>query len=234
MTAPLISVIVPTFDGERYLEAALASVLTQPWRPLEVVVSDDGSSDGTVTMAQASGAPVRVVRQTRGGPAAARNLGLSAARGDFIAFIDQDDLWIPEKLAVQMAAFDADPALDVCVGHIQRFHDAAAGSVRVMLDDPVPAYLSITMLAKRAAFDRVGGFDTSLAFSDSADWFFRARDAGVNVLLLPNLLTLHREHDANMSLTRGDQARQEFMRLLKRKIDRERGRATVHGDSAGE
>lgn len=228
MTTPLISVIIPTFNGERYLEAALTSVLAQPWRPLEVVVVDDGSSDSTVAVAQTSG--VRVVRQMRRGAAAARNLGLSAARGDFIAFIDHDDLWIPNKLAVQMAAFDVDPALDVCVGHLQRFHDVATSSGRVTLGDPVPAYLSITMLAKRAAFDLVGGFDTSLILSNSADWFFRARDAGVKVRMLRDLLTLHRDHDANMSLTREDQARQEFMRLLKKKINRERARTKTDSE----
>ena len=219
MMAPLITVVIPCHNGERYLEETLASVLHQTWRPIDVVVVNDGSTDNSAALAERLGDPIRVVSQSQRGPAAARNCGIATARGDLIAFIDQDDLWVPEKLTMQMAAFEADPALDVCVGYIQRFRDTAHG--RVKRGKPVPGYLSVTLLAKRALFD-LHLFDAARKYSDSADWFLHVQAAGYNIRLLPDLLTLHRDHADNLSLTHGDESRQEFLHLLKAKIDRER------------
>jgi GT2 family glycosyltransferase len=88
------------------------------------------------------------------------------------------------------------------------------------------------MLAKRTAFDCVGLFDSTRKYSDSADWFLRANAAGLRIRLLPDLLTLHRQHGDNLSVTHGDQSRQEFLQLIKAKIDRERGRSSRSGDHA--
>ena len=95
----MISCIVPVYNGERYLAETLQSILGQRVGPLEVIVVDDGSTDGTAGVARRFGSAIRVLHQTNAGPAAARNLGLSEARGDFVAFLDADDLWKPDKLA---------------------------------------------------------------------------------------------------------------------------------------
>ena len=105
MTKPnLISCIVPVFNGERYLAEALDSILAQTWRPLEVIVVDDGSTDGTAHIAAGYGAEVSYIHQANAGPAAARNRGLDAARGEFIAFLDADDLWHKDKLSARWPA----------------------------------------------------------------------------------------------------------------------------------
>ena len=140
-----------------------------------------------------------------------------------IAFIDQDDLWVPEKLNMQMAAFEADPALDVCVGYIQRFRDTAHG--RVKRGKPVPGYLSVTLLAKRALFD-LHLFDAARKYSNSADWSLHVQAAGCNIRLLPDLLTLHRDHADNLSLMHGDESRQEFLHTAQGQ-DRSRTRSIV-------
>lgn len=113
--AALISCIVPVFNGERYVSETLDSILAQTYRPLELIVADDGSTDGTAAVVARYGEPVRYLWQSNQGPAAARNLGVSAAQGEFVAFLDADDLWHPEKLTRQMARFHARPELSLSV-----------------------------------------------------------------------------------------------------------------------
>jgi glycosyltransferase involved in cell wall biosynthesis len=193
---------------------------------MEVIVVDDGSDDDTAAVAAGFGPPVRVVTQARGGPASARNRGLEEARGGFVAFIDQDDLWRSDKLALQLAAFDADPSLDVSVTQIQRFRTSRTGKDLVTVGDPVPGYLTVTMLARRAAFARIGPLDSSLTYSDSAEWFVRAREKALKVRLLPEVLAYHRNHGANLSELSVDRAHSEFLRLAKMQMEKARRRGT--------
>ena len=106
MSAPLISCIVPVYNGERFLSQTLDSVLGQTYRPLEVLLSDDGSTDGTPQIAARYSKRIRYLTHANTGPGAARNRGLRLARGDFVALLDADDLWHPEKLERQMAQFE--------------------------------------------------------------------------------------------------------------------------------
>lgn len=124
MDTPLVSCIVPTFNSRRFVGEALASILAQTYRPLEIIVADDGSTDGTIELVRAHGGYITLVSQATVGPASTRNLGLDAARGDFIAFLDADDRWHPEKLERQIARFLAQPALDLCVTAAQLFWTA--------------------------------------------------------------------------------------------------------------
>jgi glycosyltransferase involved in cell wall biosynthesis len=102
MKESLISCIVPVYNGERYLGETLDSIFAQTYQPLEIIVVDDGSTDGTATVAASYGQRVRYLCQTNQGKAAARNRGFGAAQSEFIAFIDADDLWHPEKLTRQI------------------------------------------------------------------------------------------------------------------------------------
>src|SRR5215475_2242760 len=106
---PLISCIVPVYNGEKYLAEAIETIVQQSYRPLEIIIADDGSTDGTAKVAERYSNLLRYLRQDNAGTAAARNLGLSAAVGEFVAFLDADDLWHPEKLARQMGRFEARP-----------------------------------------------------------------------------------------------------------------------------
>src|SRR5215468_9302617 len=115
MNSSLISCIVPVFNGERYVREALDSILAQTHRPLEIIVADDGSTDGSANVVAAFRDGVRYLRQSNQGPSSARNLGIRAALGDFIAFLDADDLWHPQKLQRQMDRFKTRPELDYCV-----------------------------------------------------------------------------------------------------------------------
>ena len=108
-----VSVLIPCYNREGSLPAAVESALVQTAPPEEVVVVDDGSTDGSAAVAEGFGPPVRVVRQANGGAAAARNRGLDECRGEWVAFLDSDDVWAPDKLERQLAAAAAAPDADL-------------------------------------------------------------------------------------------------------------------------
>jgi len=114
---PLVSVIMPAFNAAYFIEEALLSVLAQNYQPLEILVVDDGSTDDTAAVVARFGDKIRYIRQSNAGPGAARNKGLEFATGEWIAFLDSDDTWLPGKLAKQAALMAADPELGLS------FHD---------------------------------------------------------------------------------------------------------------
>src|SRR5581483_3242492 len=191
MTRPLISCIVPTFNSERYLAETLDSILSQAYRPLDIIVADDGSTDGTIDVAARYGNPVRFINQETAGPAATRNLGLRVSSGEYIAFLDADDLWHPEKLTLQMGRFNGRSELDICITHIQMFWTKDLSNEEAYYENhprarPLPGYATTTLLARRDIFSRVGQFNTELWFGDATDWFIRAIEHGAVIELLPD------------------------------------------------
>lgn len=230
---PLISCIVIVYNGERFIAAAVDSVRAQSWRPIEVIVADDGSTDRTAEIVAGYGDEVRFVTQETAGPPSTRNLGLGAATGEYVAFLDGDDLWHEEKLERQMARLEAEPGLDACVTHAQHFWMPEMAEEEAKLRDQprghvVPGYIASTLLAPRALFDRVGGFDTKLWFGDGADWFMRAAEKGVVVALLDDILLYHRMHEGNLTRRRADASRDEFLDIVRASLDRRR----AAGDAA--
>jgi glycosyltransferase involved in cell wall biosynthesis len=227
MNGALISCIVPVFNGERYLAEALESILKQSYRPLEIIVADDGSTDGTREVVQRYGAQVRYLHQPNSRPAIARNLGLGAATGEFVAFLDADDLWHPEKLERQMARFQARPELHLCVTHVQNFwipelRDEEERFRSHRLSKPMPGYVTVTLLARRSLFEAVGPFNAALRHGDSTDWFLRAAEHGAVMELLPDVLSYRRLHQTNRSRLLASNSRDEFLKIVKAVIDRRR------------
>jgi len=188
---------------------------------------DDGSTDGTAAVVASYETHVRYIFQSNAGPSAARNRGLQAAQGEFAAFLDADDLWHPEKLARQMARFGARPELDVCITHVRHFWiPELIEEQRRFRDDwhakALPGYCPGTLLARRTVFDTVGQFNPTLWHSNTTDWFLRAAEHGVFVGLLPEVLTYHRLHHANLSRLGASASREEHLQLVKASLDRRR------------
>jgi glycosyltransferase involved in cell wall biosynthesis len=228
MTSPkLISCIVPVFNGEDYIKETLDSIHGQTYRPIQVIVADDGSTDGTADIVERYPHAVVYVRQENSGPAWARNLGLSVATGEFIAFLDADDLWHPQKLERQIACFEACPGLDYCVAHIQNFWISELETEAERFKDhprskPVPAYTTHTLLARRSLFEAIGEFDASLHHCDDTEWFLRAGDHGATGELLPEVLAYRRLHRTNRSRIFSHASRQEYLQLIKSRLDQQR------------
>ncbi|HEY2988594.1 MAG TPA: glycosyltransferase family A protein [Candidatus Binatia bacterium] len=202
MKLPLISCIVPVFNGERYLRETLDSILAQTYRPLEVVVIDDGSTDGTSAIVADYGVQVRYLWQANSGPATARNLGLSAARGDYVAFLDADDLWHPEKLARQMARFGTRPEIDLCFSRFENFWmpelaEEEARYQRHPLSHPQSAWSICTLLAQRAVFESFGKFQEGARELENMPWFLHAAAQGAVVEILSDILMYRRLHPEN-------------------------------------
>lgn len=225
MGAPLVSVILPVHDGARFLAQTLESALAQDHRPLEVVVIDDGSTDDSARLAE-SHPGVQVFRQENRGVAAARNEGVRRARGRFLAFLDQDDLWEAGKLRLQLARLQERPDLGFVMA-MQRPLLAPG--------DPVPAwvrpgllsagtrvYVPSNLLVRREVFEQVGPFDETLrGGGDDTDWFARARDASVAHEFLDEVL-LHKRIHAGASSGRVAESKGDLLKLLRAKIRRGR------------
>lgn len=224
--APL-SCIIPCYNGARYLDDAIQSILDQTRRPQEIIVVDDGSTDGSAAVVARYGSSVRYHRRQNGGPAAACNTGIALTRYDFVAFLEQDDLWVSHKIERQLAAFEIDERLDYCVTKIQNFwepslQEEASHYAGQAVMQPVPGYVVQTLLARRRAFSIVGGFDESLRFACATDWFIRAEEAGARGLLLQDVLTHRRLHERNYSRTNRGASREQFLQVVKSMLDRRR------------
>jgi glycosyltransferase involved in cell wall biosynthesis len=224
---PLVSCIVPIWNRAAYLTEALDSILAQTYQPIELLVVDDGSTDGSERIAAAYGQQLRLIRQAHAGPSAARNTGLVAARGSFVAFLDSDDRWHPEKLARQMARFVERPELELCICWVQNFWEPelAAEAKRYRHHrraKPVPGYVAAALLARRAAFERVGPFDERLVFGDGPEWFVRAHRRGLLLDVVPEVLLYRRLHSSNYTRVAESAARDQYLDLLREHLERRR------------
>jgi glycosyltransferase involved in cell wall biosynthesis len=229
MSTLLVSVIVPVFDTERYLAEALDSILAQPHRPLQVIVVDDASRDGSVRVAESYGDPVRVVKHThQQGPAQACNDGIAAADGEFLAFLDADDLWHPDKLERQLEHFVRRDDLDCSSTHIQNFVSPECEGAKDLDPDllrPMPGGL-VTLLLRRRVLDAVGLLDPQFRHTYSTQWLVRARERGVVMETLPDVLVQRRLHLDNMSHSETSDSHDEHLDMVKALLDRRRA---AHG-----
>ena len=125
---PLISVIIPVYNGERYLVEAIESALAQSWRPIEIILIDDGSTDGSAALARRFAPEVKYEFIDHAGAGAARNRGVALAGGDYLAFLDADDLWTKRKLESQMAVFNSPNPPDLLLGFVEHFISPDVGS----------------------------------------------------------------------------------------------------------
>jgi glycosyltransferase involved in cell wall biosynthesis len=225
-----VSAIIPVFNGERYLAQAIASVQTQGPVVAQLIVVDDGSTDQSGALASLLAPDAILVRQSNLGPGAARNAGASLARGDYLAFLDADDVWMPGKLAAQVAALDADPLLDIVGGAVEPFVspdlDPADAARLHCHAGPLTGYVFGALLIRREAFARVGPIATGLTVGEGIDWLDRARNAGLRIDMRPEVVLRRRLHATNLGV-RQRQAAGDYARVLKASLDRRRQLASA-------
>jgi glycosyltransferase involved in cell wall biosynthesis len=218
-------VIVPAYNAGRFLREAIDSVLAQSYRPIEAIVVDDGSTDDTALVATSYGSQVVFVSQPNSGTAAARNRGLALASGEFYAFLDADDIFSPEKTALQVAALAADPGLDIVFTNMQNYLDPSAAGYAAQPPGvslpPLPGVLPGTVLIRRESFHRVGNFDESVCFAEFVEWLLRSRELGLREKVLPEVLLRRRIHDQNKGVRQRDE-REQYLKYIKAALDRRR------------
>jgi len=214
----LVSTIVPVYNRPRQLREAVESALRQDYRPIEIVIVDDGSTDETPDVAQALAHAypnvVRVTRQANAGPGAARETGRKLTRGEFIQYLDSDDLLLPGKFSAQVAALRADPAADVAYGitHMRDADGALGQAPHKRTGERIatmfPAFLmsrwweTATPLYRRTVTDAAGPW-TALSLEEDWEYDCRVASLGGRLVWVPLPVSEHRDH-SGMRLSRGD------------------------------
>lgn len=208
VTADDVSVVMPVRDGERYLAEALDSVLAQSAPPGEVIVVDDGSTDGTAEVIASFGDRVRSAHQEPRGHAAALNRGIGLATRPWLAFLDADDLWTPNALAVRVARANEPGVPQLVGGRVEQFvspelTDDERARFRF---DPKPSRAQVfgAIIVRRAAFTTVGAVDESLPSASTIDWISRARVAELRVGTVDDVVLRRRLHTSNMGVVLDD------------------------------
>lgn len=218
---PTVSVIIPSFNCEAYIAETIDSVLQQTFKDVELIVVDDGSTDGTQQIVAAYGAPVRLITQANAQVCAARNRGIAEAQGAFICLMDHDDYWFPQKLERQLAEFAAHPEVGVVYSTFIRWHRTAAGAFPAPESFDLKPYgdgieeafsgwiyhqflldcwmLTSTAMFRKTVFEHCGNFDVALPYSEDWElWLRIAREYPMIQLRQPS--TLYRQHAAQGNL----------------------------------
>ena len=226
---PLVSVVIPVFNGERFLREAVQSVLAQNYAPVEIIIVDDGSTDGTATVARSFPETVCYLHQANKGPAAARNRAIERAEGSLIAFADADDLWPAVKLELHLPYLIREPTIEIVMGRIQQvlLSKSVTGQTQANeIGEPVFSVNLGSAVIRRSVFERVGLFDETMRYSEDVDWFMRAREGRVRIKTIDAVTMFYRQHEQNM--TRGKSPSElNVLKALKRSLDRRRERTGI-------
>ena len=214
-----VSAIVAVRDGERYIRAALESIIGQSTPPGEVVVVDDGSTDATHGILELYAGRVHVVRQEPLGAAAALNRGIAASNGDLLAFLDADDTWTSASLECRLTRLVAADAPEAVFGRMAQFVSpelgAAARDSFRFDSEPARATMFQTMLIRRTAFDRVGPLSTDYVIGANIDWMSRARAACLRAADVPQVVARRRLHGSNLGATNRDRQTIDLVRVVR-------------------
>lgn len=220
---------MPAYNAAAYIQEALASVLAQQDYPLEIIVVNDGSTDETSARVREFGHNVTLCEMPRQGIFPTMNQGIHRAQGEWLAFADADDLWVPDRLAILFSAFDADPALSCVYGHVQNFYspdtDADYRARVVCPPTPLPGLAHTTLLIRRADFLRVGLFPTEWRLGGFMFWFNRANAMGLKHSVLSDVVLRRRLHPGNTGI-RERTSQRDYALVLKAVLEQKRAART--------
>ena len=216
-----VSIIIPVYNGEKYLSEAIESILIQSYKPFEIIIIDDGSNDATAQVVKKYNSLLRYLYQENKGIAAARNRGVSEAKGNYICFLDADDIWPQYKLQKQIDKLLQDKSIDIIFGMVKHFFSPETDedfrkSVR-LLPDPLPGILPGTMLIKRKTFLKVGVFSTDYKIGEFIEWYIRAKENNLKIFCIPEILLKRRMHYDNYTLINKN-LKKDYARIIRDKI----------------
>ena len=212
-----VSVIVPFYNSALYIKEAVQSIIKQSFDSLEIIAVNDGSTDDSVKILETINDPrLRIIDQPNAGAAAARNLGVKQSGGKYLAFLDADDLWVPEKIEIQYKAILENPGM--IFSHVKEFMGTDISNAT---SEAVPGLSAITLLISKEDFLKAGWFDPQWTVAEFIDWYDRAKAAGINSLLLPGVLAYRRVHAGNTDRLKRPDVKQ-YASVLKATLDRRR------------
>lgn len=220
MSKSEVSVVIPAHNGARYLGEAIESVLRQSIAPIEILVVDNCSTDETECIAK-SFSEITYHRLSEASVALARQHGADHSSGELIAFLDQDDLWLPDKLAAQINYLSQNPGADCVIGQQMMF--LQAGIIKPqwikssLLGVPLPGYLPSALILRRKALEKTGGFDASLSMASDVAWFFKVRHMGMRIGSVDQVVVHKRIHNQNES-GQVTALQSEILRVIKQSL----------------
>lgn len=221
----MVSVIIPVFNGT-YIKETLLSVKKQTYTNMEVIVIDDGSTDNTPELIR-SFSGLCVIRTANRGVASARNTGVRAAKGEFISFLDADDIWVKEKTGRQVDLFRVNKGIDLVYSRFRNYFQPGCepppgiNKEKFLHPDTGKMMSLCSLLLKRETFHSVGYFDESLRTGEDLDWFVRLKEKGVPTLFDDFPVTERRLHDSNISYQSSNKV-SGLARILKASMERKR------------
>ncbi|MFN8575414.1 MAG: glycosyltransferase family A protein [Candidatus Sericytochromatia bacterium] len=222
----LISVILPVYNTEKYLHESIESILNQTYKNIELICVNDVSTDDSLKILESYGKKLLIINNEKNlGTGGARNIGIRVAKGELLAFMDADDIWIKNKLELQLNHLEKNKELDICFSYMKCFLSPELNNEiknkRFCPPDPMEGYVSVTALVKTGSFKKVGEFNPSLRLGDFIDWFNRAKELGIKFDMLNDILLLRRIHDTNTGVTNRD-SRGDYLRLVKEALQRKK------------
>ena len=228
VTNEAYTVVIPAYNAATTIAAAVHSVLIQSVPPAAVIVVDDGSTDDTGTIAAGRDGPVRVIRQDNGGPGSATTSGFGHVETPLVATLDADDLWLPEKMAAQLAALRADPGLAGVFGRIATFRDNPA---LASYGSAYDGWSRTTMLARIDAVRQTGPMrDPPGKAGEMIDWLARMRENGAQLAMLPQVVALRRIHAGSLTHGKTSRLAPSYLQVVRSAIERRRSRAGGESD----
>lgn len=221
----MISVLIPAYNAEDFLAEAIESVLRQTYKDFEIIVVDDGSTDQTRRVAESFSEQIKYYYQENSGAAGARNHCVRLSQGEFLAFLDADDVWAENKLELQMQALNADASLEAVFGMVRQVFQTEWKEklleTDVAKDGLLKGFSQATMLIRRASFLRIGMFSEENTIGEFVDWLLRAKEASLQMELLPNLFLWRRIHGSNQGIRHRSNIN-DYVKIVKKSIDRRR------------
>jgi glycosyltransferase involved in cell wall biosynthesis len=220
----MISIIVPVHNGAKFIAEALQSIFNQTFKDYEIIVIDDGSTDETRQIVEKYRDSVAYFYQENAGAGVARNLGVEKTCGDFIAFLDADDYWTVDKLEKQYNYLLANNEVDAVFGYAEQISQADWKTKDVTEKSPdkaLASYLPSAMLIRRKSFYRAGFYPIEYQVGEVVEWYLKAQEAGLNMILLPDLVYWRRIHSDNLGI-RHKSSIGDYVKIVKRSMERRR------------
>ncbi|MCF7865355.1 MAG: glycosyltransferase family 2 protein [Candidatus Pacebacteria bacterium] len=224
---PYISVIIPVYNCASYIKEAIDSVLRQQYSQLEILVVDDGSTDGTLKVLKEYGDQIVIIEQENKGPSSARNAGIKRAKGEIIGFVDSDDMWTSNHLEVLLPLLQNDPACMLARGYVEfvRFRDNQSKEIVERTEGLFMEALVGACLYRADTFKVVGLFDETMRSGEDFDWNIRFSESGLPQTIIKDIVLSYRRHENNMTNSKECMAGGQFG-AFRRKLERARSRVS--------